>query len=117
MIGVDLQMSMVVRRTTVGSTRAEQAMASQIYSRSSSKRVVELPVRDIPNAVLASPLLFQSGKMAGLGKVCGRWGPRFQSFKGNPGMIQMDFWCKNGEKKKSLGRRIPSIVPPAEPNR
>ena len=63
----------------------------------------QLPVRDIANAALADPLLFQSGKMAGLGKVSGRCGPRFQSFKGSPGLIQMDFWCKKARKNASTG--------------
>ena len=49
----------------------EQTVASQIYSKSSFKRVVELPVWGIPNVALVDPLLFKSGKMASLGKVYG----------------------------------------------
>ena len=77
----------------------------------------QLPVRDIANAALADPLLFQSGKMAGLGKVSGRCGPRFQSFKGSPGLIQMDFRCKNlwREKKNPSTGESPALFPHPSP--
>ena len=112
MIGVGLQIVDVVRWTTVGSTKAEQAVTSQIYSGSSFKRVVELPVRDIPYVALADPkLLFRSGRMAGVRSAWAAVPVAQGQSRYDPNGLLVQ---KRREKNASTGRS-PVLFPPPSP--